>query len=395
MTVKESLDLIFGNVEELNLTKKVNLNECVGEILASDLKVVKDLPCFDNSALDGYAFDYAEVGSTLKIVGTIYAGDKTEYILKKGECYKIMTGAMMPKGANTVVRLEDAKFIKDESGEELLKTDESIKKFDAFRLKGEETKVGEILLNKGEVLTPAKAMLLASQGINEVEVFTRPRVALFSSGDELKEPWEVASEYEIYNANASGIKALLNDYECDYKGIITDDLDSTINAIKNNQNYDVIVTSGGASAGDKDYMDEALQSLGYRQLFDYIQIKPGRPTKCYIKDKNIVFVLPGNPTAAFLLCFLVVLPTLKRISGQNEPYFKTIKAKFNGNLKLKSGRTNATFGIYEDGKFSVIDDNKFGSGTIKPLSKATHLHLSDVSQSGLSDGETIKIIEIS
>lgn len=391
MIIDDILKTIFDNINKTNLTKKVNLDESIGEILATDLKVIKDLPCFDNSALDGYAFNYDEVGKNLEVIGTIYAGDKEKRTLKNGQCYKIMTGAIMPDGANTVVRLEDAKF----EGK-LLKTDTSIKKFDAYRLKGEETKVGEILLNKGEILTPSKVMLIASQGINEIEIFIKPKIAIFSSGDELKEPWEKANEYEIYNANSSGIKALLKSqgFECDYKGILADDLEKTINSIKKCDNYEAIITSGGASVGDKDYMDEALNFLGYKKLFDHINIKPGRPTKCYIKDKKIVFVLPGNPSAAFLLCFLIVIPSLKKLSEQNKPYFQKIVAKFSGNLKLKSGRINATFGTYKNGEFSIINDNKFGSGTIKPLSKATHLHISDENKSELKDGENIEIIQL-
>ncbi|MSN96829.1 molybdopterin molybdotransferase MoeA [Campylobacter sp. FMV-PI01] len=374
------------DIQNSNLTKKVSLRECVGEILATDLVSKKDLPCFDNAALDGYAFDYDEVGLNLKVAGTIFAGDKKKYTLNKGECFRIMTGAIMPNGANTVVRLEDAKF-----QNELLMTDKNIKKFNAFRLKGEEIKSGEILLKSGEILTPAKVMLLASQGISEILVFKKPKVIIFSSGDELKEPWQEADDSEIYNANSSAIMAILNEFDCKYGGIIPDDLEKTQNLIENSNKFDVIITSGGASVGDKDYMHEALQKLGFKQIFDHIDIKPGRPTKCYKKDEKIVFVLPGNPSAAFLLCFLVVLPTLKKLSGQKENFFRKIKTKMSGDLKLKSGRMNIVLGKFEDEVFKATNLGVLGSGAIMPLVNSNALYISKNNEDMLKDTQELEI----
>lgn len=390
--INETLNLIYNEIKSINLKKIALLNEALNEICAKDIIATKDLPCFDNSALDGYAFNHKNAGKTLKIKGVIYAGEKKEFHLKDDECYKIMTGAIMPKGADTVLRTEDANVKND-----VLFLPNEIKKFDGYRLKGEEVTKGKVLIKKGEVLTPRKIMLLASQGINEVEIYKKPKIALFSSGDELKEPWQKADEYEIYNANASGIEALLknNGFESKYLGIIKDEplviKESFENCFKE---FDFVITSGGASAGDKDYMDEILKDFGFKEIFDHVNIKPGRPTKCFIKDEKIVFVLAGNPTAAYLLAFLLVIPTLKKLINQNNDFFEISKAKFSGNLKLKSGRINAILGIYDDFCFKVIDDNKFGSGTISPLAKATHLYLSNLDKKELKDGEIIEILKL-
>ncbi len=390
--INEILNLIYNEIKSLNLREIVHLNEALNEICTKDIIAIKDLPCFDNSALDGYAFNHKNAGKTLKIKGVIYAGDKKEFNLKDDECYKIMTGAIMPKGADTVLRIEDANVKND-----VLFLPNEIKKFDGYRLKGEEVTKGKILIKKGEILTPRKIMLLASQGISEVEVYKKPKIALFSSGDELKEPWQKADEYEIYNANASGIEALLknNGFESKYLGIIKDEplviKESFENCFKE---FDFVITSGGASAGDKDYMDEILKDFGFKEIFDHVNIKPGRPTKCFIKDEKIVFVLAGNPTAAYLLAFLLVIPTLKKLINQNNDFFEISKAKFSGNLKLKSGRINSILGIYDNFCFKVIDDNKFGSGTISPLAKATHLYLSDLDKKELKDGEIIEILKL-
>lgn len=390
--INETLNLIYNEIKSLNLKKIVHLNEALNEICTKDIVAIKDLPCFDNSALDGYAFNHKNVGKTLKIKGVIYAGDKKEFHLKDDECYKIMTGAIMPKGADTVLRIEDANVKND-----VLFLSNEIKKFDGYRLKGEEVTKGKILIKKGEILTPRKIMLLASQGISEVEVYKKPKIALFSSGDELKEPWQKANEYEIYNANASGIEALLknNGFKSKYLGIIKDEpLTIKESFEKCFKEFDFIITSGGASAGDKDYMDGILKDFGFKEIFDHVNIKPGRPTKCFIKDEKIVFVLAGNPTAAYLLAFLLVIPTLKKLINQNNDFFEISKAKFSGNLKLKSGRINSILGIYNNFCFKVIDDNKFGSGTISPLAKATHLYLSDLDKKELKDGEIIEILKL-
>lgn len=390
--INETLNLIYNEIKSLNLKKIVPINEALNEICAKDIVVIKDLPCFDNSALDGYAFNHKNAGKTLKIKGIIYAGEKKEFHLNDDECYKIMTGAIMPKGADTVLRTEDANVKND-----VLFLPNEIKKFDGYRLKGEEVTRGKILIKKGEVIAPRKIMLLASQGINEVEIYKKPKIALFSSGDELKEPWQKADEYEIYNANASGIEALLknNSFESKYLGIIKDEpLTIKESFEKCFKEFDFVITSGGASAGDKDYMDEILKDFGFKEIFDHVNIKPGRPTKCFIKDEKIVFVLAGNPTAAYLLAFLLVIPTLKKLINQNNDFFEISKTKFSGNLKLKSGRINAILGIYDDFCFKVIDDNKFGSGTISPLAKATHLYLSDLDKKELKDGEIIEILKL-
>lgn len=390
--INETLNLIYNEIKSINLKKTALLNEALNEICAKDIIAIKDLPCFDNSALDGYAFNHKNAGKTLKIKGIIYAGEKKEFHLKDDECYKIMTGAIMPKGADTVLRIEDANVKND-----VLFLPNEIKKFDGYRLKGEEVTKDKILIKKGEILTPRKIMLLASQGINEVEIYKKPKIALFSSGDELKEPWQKADEYEIYNANASGIEALLknNGFKSKYLGIIKDEpLVIKESFEKCFKEFDFIITSGGASAGDKDYMDEILKEFGFKEIFDHVNIKPGRPTKCFIKDEKIVFVLAGNPTAAYLLAFLLVIPTLKKLINQNDDFFEISKAKFSGNLKLKSGRINAILGIYDNFCFKVIDDNKFGSGTISPLAKATHLYLSNLDKKELKDGEIVEILKL-
>ena len=265
-----------------------------------------------------------------------------------------------------------------------------IKKFNAVRYKGEEVKAGEILLKKDEILTPAKVMMLAAQGIYCVCVAREPKIGIFSSGDEVVEPWQNAGQGQIYNANAAGIASLLQSFgfASSYAGIVKDDLESTTQTLEKAE-FDVIITSGGASKGEADFMKTALLNLGFSELFDGINIRLGRPSKVFIKDKKIVFILPGNPMAAFLMCFLLVVPFLKGAQ------FEKFGAVLNQDVKIKSGRQNIVFGSFADGKFNITDDNKFGSGMIMPLIKSNAILITSESDSALKAGEIVKFLRIS
>nr|WP_315013798.1 molybdopterin molybdotransferase MoeA [uncultured Campylobacter sp.] len=385
MTLELAQNLILEKAKFDGCGEFASLERATGRILAQDVVAVKNLPSFDNAAMDGYALKFDDFNEPLSVAATMLAGDETEILLKKGECVKIMTGAKMPTNADTVVPFEDA-ILQDGK----LTPQSKVKKFNALRYKGEEVKAGEILLKKGEILTPARVMMLAAQGIYCVCVERELRIGIFSSGDEVVEPWQNASEEQIYNANGAGIASLLQSFgfASSYAGIIKDDLESTTHALESAE-FDVIITSGGASKGEADFMKTALLNLGFSELFDGVNIRPGRPSKAFIKDKKIVFILPGNPMAAFLMCFLLVVPFLK--STRLEKF----DAVLNQDVKIKSGRQNIVLGSFLEGKFSVTDNNKFGSGMITPLIKSNAVLVTNESLGELKAGEIVKILKFS
>ena len=385
MTLELAQNLILEKAKFDGCGEFASLERATGKILAQNVVAVKNLPSFDNAAMDGYALKFDDFNEPLSVAATVLAGDEAEITLKKGKCVKIMTGAKMPTNADTVVPFEDAVL---QDGK--LTPQSKVKKFNALRYKGEEVKAGEILLKKGEILTPARVMMLAAQGIYCVCVERELRIGIFSSGDEVVEPWQNASEEQIYNANGAGIASLLQSFgfASSYAGIIKDDLESTTRALKTAE-FDVIITSGGASKGEADFMKTALLNLGFSELFDGINIRPGRPSKAFIKDKKIVFILPGNPMAAFLMCFLLVVPFLK--GSQLEK----IDAVLNQDVKIKSGRQNIVLGSFLGGKFSVTDNNKFGSGMITPLIKSNAVLVTSESLGELKAGEIVKILKFS
>ncbi|WP_258521818.1 molybdopterin molybdotransferase MoeA [Campylobacter hyointestinalis] len=392
MLVDEALNMI-NSIKALDCCEIISLEKAIDKILFEDIYAKKALPCFDNAALDGYAINYDDRNSPLNIKGTIFAGDKAKYEIDKNECYKIMTGAIFPKGANSIVMLEDEKF--DEQGRLLVPS--NLKQDNARRIKGEEVSVGDILLKANDRLDSAKIMLLASQGISYVKVYARPKIAVFSSGDEINEPWEFCDERSICNANASGIMALLqsNGFKSEYKGILKDDKDILKAQINLHANYDAIITSGGASKGEADFMREVLLELGFEEMFDSLDIRPAKPTKLYKKGSQIVLLLPGNPMSCFVACFLAGIPALKKLSGQANFAHETFFAKFKGDITMKNSRANIVIGHYENGEFTPINDNKFSPAMIKPLAMSNAIYLSKIGESGISNENIIKILKLS
>lgn len=380
----ETIELLKTQIQGVAGIELVSLEYAQGRVLAENVTALKNLPAFDNSALDGYAFKFSDKDAPLDIKGTIFAGDKHEYSIQKNECYKIMTGAKMPQNADTILRVEDATL---ENGKLLIKT--SVKQNDGHRLKGEELKVGENLLTKGQILNAADIMALASQGMYKIKVVRKIRVGIVSSGNELYEAWQKADDNSIYNANALAINALLSSPLCEisYLGIIKDDLQATKEAL-NNPHFDLLITSGGASVGDADFMDEALRNLGFDALFEGIIMRPAKPTKLYKKGENLVFILPGNPLSAFLSCFLVGKALVRLLSGTDFE-FDFIDAEFKGDFKVKNGRNNLILGNLQNGAF-VVDTNL---GLMKPF-KSQYLLISDFSKSEFKDKERVKLLKI-
>lgn len=389
-----ALDKIKREISPLDENELISLENAAGRILAQNLIARKNLPAFDNSALDGYAFKFEDAKKPLRVRGVIFAGDKHDLKCGKFECFKIMTGAKMPKNSDTILRVEDSILrVEGEMKNEFLVNAASAKKGDGHRILGEEIKIGEKFASTGRILSAADVMMCASEGIYKVSVRRKVRVGVFSSGNELCEPWENADADSVYNANALAIAALLPRELCDvhYLGIIEDKFDAVREKLAR-EDFDLLISSGGASVGDADFMDEALRELGFKPLFTHITMRPAKPTKLYKKGSRLVLVLPGNPISAFLACFLVANPLLYALCGVNFTP-KLIAAEICGDLKLKENRNNLILGRYESGKFTPRK-NKGGSGMVKPLLENDYLLVSEYSRAFYKDGEKVEIIKI-
>jgi len=371
-------------------SETVMLDNTLGRVLSEDLKVVKNTPSFNNSALDGFAFKSEDAGKKLNIVATIYAGDKQKEILKEGECYKIMTGAKVPSDVDTIVAIEDCLNVE----EDFVEIPSNVKQGNALRLKGEELKVGDMLFEKGEKLDFSHIALLASQGISAVKVYKKLSIAVVSTGNELKEPWDSASEDEIYNANSFGIMALLKkfDFEPCYVGLVPDDFDKTVDFIRDLKRYDVIITTGGISMGDADFLNEAFEKNGLKSFFHGVNVKPGRPTMMGIMGNTFVMAMPGNPLTTLLNVFILSIPALLKLQGSNRCYLDVITAKNTKEFKFKPNRSDIVLGKLENGKFYVTRNNKIGSGMLSPLNESNAVAIMGEDKSVAKEGEMLKVV---
>ncbi|NKQ41315.1 MAG: molybdopterin molybdotransferase MoeA [Sulfurovum sp.] len=390
----EALDMALSRTMSTLSTEVVMLDQVLGRVLAVDIECQKNLPSFDNSAMDGFAFKYSDVGTKLSIANTIFAGDSPEPMLGDKECYKIMTGAKVPSDADTIIPIEDCV----EVSADFVTIAKDIKKGNALRVMGEEQRRGSVLIKSGEHLKFPHIAMLSAQGIVTVKVFRELSIAVLSTGDEIREPWQNASEDEIYNANAFGVTALLGQhgFSPNYIGSMADDLEKCKEQISRLKTYDVIITTGGISMGEADFLEEAFMANGLEKFFHGVNVKPGRPTMMgkikHGSGSTTVMAMPGNPMTALLSIFLLSIPVLRKMQGEGNPKHTISKATISQSLRLKATRSNLVLGRLEQGVFHVIGDNKIGSGMLTPLMEANAVAIFVEGIAEVSEGSIVKVV---
>ena len=381
-------------VNQIKFKEIIPLNNAIGRVLSKDIICVKNLPAFNNSAMDGFAIKFSDAGKTLSINKVIFAGDKGKKVepnLKKDECYKIMTGAKVPSDADTIIPIENCFDVTQNS----VRIPLEIKKGVNLRLKGEEQRQGNVILKKGEKITSSFITLLASQGLVMVEVYKKISIAVLSTGNEIKEPWESADEEEIYNCNSYALISLLKekDFDATYCGVIPDNLEESKAFIKNLKNYDVIISTGGISMGDADFVGEAFLQNGLEVAFHGVNIKPGRPIMMGKMNKTVVICLPGNPLTAMVNIYLFVIPMLKKLQGENSVNHGFTQAINQTQFKTKSGRVNVVLGRVQNGQFFVTRNNKYGSGMITVLYESNAILVTNEETSIINQNQEVKLLE--
>ena len=293
----------------------VALPEIDGRVLAEDLTAPINLPTFDNSAMDGYAVRAAEAltGARLRRIGEAPAGTVFEGEVGEGECVRIFTGSPMPAGANAVVMQEYTRV-----DGETIEVTEGVKSLENVRLRGEDVKEGDAIGHVGELLTPSHLALLGSCGVGTVRVHQRPIIGLLATGNELREPGAKLAPGEIFESNRQTIARLveLAGAQPRIYPLVPDTLDDTVTALKAAFiECDAVVTSGGVSVGEHDYVKAAFEELGGTLDFWKVRIKPGKPFVCGRLDDRFLFGLPGNPVSAFVTFLLLVRSALLKMSG--------------------------------------------------------------------------------
>ena len=334
MSLDEALSLVLKDMKPLVQTDWVNTFDADGRVLAQDLVSQLQVPPQDNSSMDGYALrieDVSQVGSRLRVTQRIPAGHHG-HALGQGEAARIFTGAPIPAGANAVVMQEDTTAIEASNSsanlpEVLINTLPLEGQW--IRRSGEDVTKGAVVLAKGTRLDPAALGLAASIGADKLEVTRKPRVALFSTGDELVMPGDVLPENmrpgAIYNSNRFFLRALLVRAGCEVTdlGIVPDKFDATLKVLRDAAaNHDLVLTSGGVSVGEEDHVKPAVEALGGLNLWQ-ISMKPGKPfafgfLNSQVSNHSAFFMgLPGNPVSSFVTYQLLVRPFLLALQGVN------------------------------------------------------------------------------
>ena len=378
LTHDEALEKLTKGLSPINKTRSVVLDDAVGEVLARPVQAPRNIPAHTNSAVDGYGFSYAnydaQAGTMLPLTGMMAAGSPLEGAAGPNSAIRIFTGATVPDGYETVVMQEDVELVSPEDGDQV-KIPAGLKQGANVRLAGEDVREGATVLAPNRRLSPQDLAAIASTGAVSIECFRPLRVAIFSTGDEVIRPGTPFEHGKVYDANAAMLRGLVARAGalCHDLGVLPDDEELIRMALsKAAETHDVLLTSGGVSVGELDFVLKAMNELGYVHLWK-IAIKPGRPMSFGQIDDCLILGLPGNPVAAFLCFLLYAQPVLTVLSGQQwqPPLRYKIRAGFA--MNKKPGRREFLRGVLEhqsDGSLLVNKYGRDGSGLISSLTEA-------------------------
>ncbi|MCW8853686.1 MAG: molybdopterin molybdotransferase MoeA [Gammaproteobacteria bacterium] len=374
LSFEQARERIEKSVAAVKGKRCVTIREALGRVLADDVCSPMNVPPFINSAMDGYAINADDISasgeSVLKVTGKSFAGRPFEGSVNKGECVRIMTGAVVPQGADTVVMQEHAEVDGDN-----IKIGSEHKKGQNVRLPGDDFSTGDIIIKAGERLSPAKLGLLASVGVTEFNIIRTPVVAFFSTGDELKGVGQTLQPGDIYDSNRYILFGMLQKMgvECIDMGVIADIKEQIELTLKEAAAIaDVVITSGGASVGEADYIKEILDEIGEVNFWK-IAMKPGKPLAFGKINNALFFGLPGNPVSAMATFYQFVQPSIKLLEGEKSDHTLRLTARCLSKLKKRPGRKDFQRGIVktDENNMLVVDTTGIqGSHMLSSMSKA-------------------------
>jgi len=395
LSLDEALARIRAAIRPIEGSERVGLKQAHGRILAEDIDASIDLPPYSNSAMDGYALRRADIAAApdvrLKVVGTSFAGCPFEGSLGLGECIRIFTGAAVPEDADAVIMQEDVLREGDE-----IRLARIVELHENIRPAGDELKSGERLLDRGKRLTPADLGLLASIGRTDVAVRRKLRAAFFSTGDELRPIGEPLAHGEIHDSNRYTLHAML-DHSCVEAidlGVVRDDRAAIKQALHEAAKIsDVVVTSGGVSVGEADYVAEAVGEVGQVDFWK-LAMKPGKPIVFGRLGEACFFGLPGNPVAVIVTFRQIVRPALLQLMGVPVSPPLRLHAVCRSRLHKAAGRQEFQRGLFTPdgaGSFSVVGCGAQGSHRLRSMSQANCFIVLSAGNAGVEPGETVEI----
>ncbi len=387
---------IQKNITPITGTEKLAIRSCLNRVLAADIQSPVQVPAHTNSAMDGYAIAGTDLPTEnarkYKVIGTAFAGIPYTGNCQPGQVVRIMTGAAIPEGCDTVIMQEHIEILDDEH----IAVGSGHKSGQNVRYAGEDIEVGSTVLTHGKRIMPADLGVLASLGIGEAKAYRRPRVAFFSTGDELCSIGEMLGEGQIYDSNRYSLYGMLKTMHVDILdlGVIRDTPDSIREAMLSAAAMaDVIITSGGVSVGEADHIKPILESLGAMHFWK-VAMKPGRPLTFGKINNSHFFGLPGNPVSAMVTFYQFIQPALHTLSNAQPQPPVTLRATCTTTLKKRPGRCEFQRGIYQqaaDGTLTVGKTGEQGSGILTSMSQANCFIILPVESSGAEVGEQVEI----
>jgi molybdopterin molybdotransferase len=397
LSVSEALATVLADLPRL-ASERVPLLVAQGRVLADAIAASRDVPPFRNSAMDGYAVCAADVASAsaeqpaaLRVLEVIGAGSVPTRAVTPGTAIKIMTGSLMPEGADAVVRVEDTA---ERDGSVFVQV--TVSAGNNVREAGEDIRSGETVLEAGRSLRPADIGLLASLGYVEVAVARRPRVAILTTGNELVEPGEALGPGQIVNSNAYTLAAAVQEIGAEpvMLGIVRDHPEQIRAAFARGFAADVFMSTGGVSVGSFDFVRQTLRDLGYQERFWKVAQKPGKPLTFGLRHSTPAFGLPGNPVSSLVCFYLYVVPALRTMMGMQRIYLPTIEATLTADVGTAAGLTEFVRCVVErdGGSYRVRPTGSQSSGVLRSLSAGEGLLIAPPDRALMKQGEPVRVI---
>ena len=398
LAVEEARERILKEVVPIRRWESVGLRDALDRVCAMDVVSPIDVPNHTNSAMDGFSLAAGNLGDgkeeTLRILGRSMAGSPYFGDVEPGGCVKIMTGAVVPQGHDAVVPKENV--LASDSGSIMIDPS-AVKKSRNLRFPGEDLRKGAVAVPAGKLLRPAEIGLLASLGIGEVKVVRRPRIAFFSTGDELRSLGERLDTGQIYDSNRYTIVSMISRLGFDPVdlGVVRDDPERLQEAIDLAKGADAIITSGGVSVGDADFVKELLERNG-EVLFWKIAMKPGRPLAFGRIGDSLFFGLPGNPVSVMVTFYAIVQPALWKLAGRtNLPPDPLVRATAGAPVRKVPGRLEyqrCCLELSPSGELLAHSTGEQGSGILKSMSDADGLMVLDAEAGNLDKGSVVNVL---
>ena len=396
MTVDEALDKILSHIHPLGF-EKVSLLDALGRVIGEDVYARRDIPPLDNSAMDGYALRSVDVREAspdrplqLEVIEDLPAGYISAKKLEKGKAIRIMTGAPVPKGADTVIPVEETK---KENGSVLIfratTSGENIRK------SGEDVKEGDRVISGGDKVRPAEVGMLASVGRSFVSVYQRPLVAILCTGDELVDVDGDLDEVKIVSSNSYTLGAQVKDCGAIplQLGIARDRKEEIEEKLRQGIRADVLISSAGVSVGDYDFVKDVMKRLGMEMVFWKVAMRPGAPLAFGIIGEKPVFGLPGNPVSSMISFEQFVRPSLLKMMGHRKLFRPAVEAVLKEDIKKMAGKRYFIRGSvsFEKNQYFVTSTGEQGSGILRSMVRANGLIVIPEEQEIVRAGEKVKV----